>query len=201
MENLEFFNLMKMAEEIGKKKNLMNALANVTASNPLLFKDDQRDKGKEYTSSDKVLASVQKPFMEQGLKVLWLKSEATDKEFETLHSEYRGTPSKKSVKACKARSSFVVVHIESGEAIGSIHEANGVADQSNSEADALEGAKTRTLKSFIQGLLMVPRLSRSDLQATKQTVSDQHKIGSINAQVKAQVEAQKKIEAHDGESE
>ena len=199
MEDLELFNLMKMAVEIGKKQHLMNALANVTASNPLLFKDDQRDKGKEYTSSDKVLASVQKPFMEHGIKVLWIKSEAIDKDFETLHLEYRGTPSKKSVKACKARSSFVVVHIESGEAIGSIHEANGVADQSNSEADALEGAKTRTLKTFIQGLLMVPRLSRSDLQSTKQTVSDQHKIGSINAQVKAEMQAQKQLEVQTSE--
>ena len=200
MEELELFNLMKMADEIGKKQHLMTALANVTENNPLLFKDDQRDKGKEYTSSDKVLASVQKPFMEHGLKVLWIKSEATDREFETLHSEYKGTPSKRSVKACKARSSFVVVHVESGEAIAAIHEANGVADQSNSEADAFEGAKTRTLKTFIQGLLMVPRLSRSDLQATKQTVTDQHRIGEINAQVKAGMEAQKQLEAKASEA-
>lgn len=177
METLNYFELSRQIES---KKNLLHALFKVREDNSLFIKDDQREKGKEYSSSEKLLASIQKPLNVHGVLVEMIESKCfIDRSYESIKA-YQG---EKSIKDCKARCVFAATHIDSGETLVYAHESVGVADGQTTAADAVEAAKTRCIGSFVRGLMMVPKLSRNDFDKTKDTLDMQKRISDINKKI------------------
>ena len=177
----------QLVKQVEGKQDLLNALAKVKLDNTLFLKDDEREKGKKYAGSDKMLASVQKPFVEHGVHIQQIASDCrhTEGEYQTLKSGN----SAREVKNAKVSCIFTATHLKTGQSMVYIYSTAAVADNSTSMKDAVSGAITTCIGNFIRGLVLVPKLSRSDLGSTKETVNAQHQIAQANKEIRAKLEA------------
>ena len=160
------FEIEKLIKLIESKSKLISALSMVKLDNKIFVKSNQREKGKSYASSEEMLASLQTPFNEHGIHVQMLAS---------------------SLKDASVVCAFAATHLESGETLIYTHAASATSATGTIAPDSVEAAKTRCIGTFARGITMVPKLSPSQMQHTKETIDYQKKISQANEQIKHRI--------------
>ena len=100
----------QLVKQIEGKKELLQALANVKLDNSLFLKDETRERGINFAGSDKMLASVQKPFMDHGVHIQQIASDYkhTEAEYQAL----KGLKGDRNVKDSKVSCMFTATHLK-----------------------------------------------------------------------------------------